>query len=77
MNRTIRLGCMYCDRGDFDGVDKFPKDWEDIHEVQSLAEAKRAIWIGWVREASQRTRSASEPGAIVPFFGQSPSIRAA
>ena len=43
MSKTIRLGCMYCDRGDFDGVDKFPEDWDDIHEVQSLEDAKREV----------------------------------
>ena len=31
----IRLGCMQCDRADFDGVGKLPQDWEDIGRVQS------------------------------------------
>ncbi len=43
MSKTIRLGCTYCDRSDFDGVDALPEDWEDIHEVRSLEEAKREV----------------------------------
>lgn len=37
----IRLGCLYCDRNDFDGIDKFPTDWSDIERVQSLEESRR------------------------------------
>lgn len=31
----IRLGCLYCDRADFDHVDCLPSDWERIESVQS------------------------------------------
>jgi|GEM_PF-778497 len=30
----LRLGCCYCDRIDFDGVDSFPADWRNIQKVQ-------------------------------------------
>ncbi len=43
MSKTIRLGCIYCDRSDFDGVDALPEDWEDIDEVRSLEEAMREV----------------------------------
>jgi len=43
MPGTIRLGCLYCDRTDFDGVDQLPTDWEDIDEVQSCEEAIREV----------------------------------
>ena len=43
MSNSIRLGCTYCDRGDFDGVDSLPEDWDDVHEVRSLEEAKREV----------------------------------
>lgn len=39
----IRLGCMYCERDDFDGVDTLPEDWEDIEEVRSYEEATREV----------------------------------
>ena len=39
----IRLGCSECDRDDFDGIDKLPSDWSDIHEVQSFQEATREV----------------------------------
>ncbi|HEY2827896.1 MAG TPA: hypothetical protein VGJ04_09875 [Pirellulales bacterium] len=35
MNGRIRLGCVACDRDDFDCVDALPTDWEEITEVQS------------------------------------------
>lgn len=43
MNGKIRLGCQHCDRGDFDGVDKLPKDWDDVSRVRSLEEALREV----------------------------------
>ncbi len=43
MTARIRLGCMYCDRNDYDGVDAFPNDWEEIEEVRSLEEATREV----------------------------------
>ena len=33
----IRLGCCYCDRDDFDGVDVMPKDWINIQPVEQQA----------------------------------------
>lgn len=32
----IRLGCLFCDRIDFDRVDCLPSDWERIESVQSF-----------------------------------------
>jgi hypothetical protein len=43
MNGKIRLGCQHCDRNDFDGVDKLPKDWDDVSRVRSLEEALREV----------------------------------
>lgn len=43
MTGKIRLGCMHCDRSDFDGVDTLPDDWEDIDEVRSYEEATREV----------------------------------
>ena len=43
MNGKIRLGCIHCDRNDFDGVDKLPKDWDDVSRVRSLEEALREV----------------------------------
>ncbi len=34
-SKRIRLGCLQCDRDDFDGVDRLPSGWEDIGRVQS------------------------------------------
>ena len=31
----IRLGCVHCDRSDFDGVIELPTDWLNVTEVQS------------------------------------------
>ena len=33
----IRLGCCYCDRADFDGVQAFPSDWRNIQPVTQQA----------------------------------------
>ena len=43
MADKIRLGCIHCDRNDFDGVDALPEDWEDIDEVLSYDEATREV----------------------------------
>jgi hypothetical protein len=43
MTGKIRLGYMHCDRNDFDGVDTFPDDWEEIDEVRSYDEAMREV----------------------------------
>ena len=51
MSGLIRLGCMHCDRDDFDGVDTLPDDWEDIEEVRSYDEATREV------AADDQTRS--------------------
>lgn len=39
ISTNIRLGCMHCDRSDFDGVNELPSDWQDISEVQSYEES--------------------------------------
>ena len=43
MPEIIRLGCLYCDRTDYDGVNELPAGWEDIHEIQSVEEAYRPV----------------------------------
>ena len=43
MSGLIRLGCMHCDRDDFDGVDVLPEDWEEIGEVRSYDESMREV----------------------------------
>lgn len=43
MPAIIRLGCMTCDRTDFDEIDKLPDDWENIEEVRSYEEATREV----------------------------------
>lgn len=43
MKANIRLGCMHCDRADFDGVNEFPRDWQDIFEVQSYDESIKPV----------------------------------
>lgn len=53
----IRLGCQYCDRDDYDGVDELPADWIDIIEVQSF-------------EESQRPRDLSSVPGMSPFDWQ-------
>ena len=35
----IRLACTECDREDYDGVDKIPPDWFDVHVVQTYEES--------------------------------------
>ena len=51
MTDEIRLACLYCDRTDYDGIDRLPDDWDDIGEVQSYAEACRPV------EFNDQTRS--------------------
>jgi hypothetical protein len=36
---------MHCDRSDYDRVDAFPKDWEEVEEVRSFEEATREVAI--------------------------------
>ena len=43
MPGRIRLGCMCCDREDFDGIDNLPDDWEEIDEVQSFEDSIREV----------------------------------
>jgi hypothetical protein len=31
----LRLGCCYCDRTDFDGVDSIPTDWKNVQEIRT------------------------------------------
>lgn len=33
--QVIRLGCLHCDRDDFDGVLMLPDDWHGIHALQA------------------------------------------
>ncbi len=51
MTGKMRLGCIHCDRNDYDGVDAFPNDWEGIDEVRSYDEATREV------AADDQTRS--------------------
>jgi hypothetical protein len=39
MPGQIRLGCISCDREDFDGIDFLPDNWDDIDKVQSYEES--------------------------------------
>ena len=32
--KTIRLGCLFCDRNDCDGIDAIPASWFSVEEVQ-------------------------------------------
>ena len=34
--KTIRLGCLFCDRNDCDGIDAIPASWFSVEEVQAL-----------------------------------------
>lgn len=43
MTKTIRLGCIRCDREDFDGVEELPDNWEDVDEVQSYEESIKEV----------------------------------
>ena len=39
----IRLACVCCDRDDFDGVWRRPKDWTSIHKHQTLKQSLAPI----------------------------------
>ena len=41
--QAIRLGCIFCDRNDYDGVDTLPDDWTEVSEVRSLQESMREV----------------------------------
>ena len=43
MSGRIRLGCVCCQRDDFDGIASLPDDWEEIDEVQSLEDSLREV----------------------------------
>ena len=43
MKSEIRLGCVHCDRDDFDGISSIPEDWSEVAELQSYEEAARPI----------------------------------
>ncbi len=32
---AIRLGCIHCNRNDFDGVHELPSDWHEIYPIQT------------------------------------------
>lgn len=57
MAGRIRLGCIYCDRADFDFVERLPEDWTDVQEVQTFEAAIEQIPLGSERG---RTRLAWE-----------------
>ena len=73
----IRLGCLYCDRADFDGVFELPNDWSDIQAVQSLEEASRQV-----EESDSDSRSVLDwethlgvcPACQVIFCGPPPKV---
>ncbi|REJ74279.1 MAG: hypothetical protein DWQ45_06000 [Planctomycetota bacterium] len=35
----IRLACIHCDTGDYDGVNEIPADWVDVDEFQSYEQS--------------------------------------
>ncbi len=39
----IRLACAGCDRDDYDGVWRLPKDWTDISKEQTLRQSKAEV----------------------------------
>ncbi len=41
----IRLACVGCDRDDFDGVWRLPKDWSGISKEQTLGQSKAEVSI--------------------------------
>ena len=43
MSGKIRLGCVCCDREDFDDIELLPTDWIDADEVRSFEEATREV----------------------------------
>lgn len=44
MGGTIRLGCLACDRTDFDGIAEMPADWTDIQDVTGSSEESVFNW---------------------------------
>lgn len=38
MGKT-RLGCLFCDRDDFDGIAEIPADWYAVDRVQSYEDS--------------------------------------
>lgn len=56
MAGKIRLACMNCDRTDFDGVKRIPKDWESVEEA--VPSEPKELWfcsnwwthLGWCPE---------------------------
>ena len=39
----IRLACVSCDRDDYDGVWRLPKNWTGIQKWQTLSESMKEI----------------------------------
>ncbi|QDT71336.1 hypothetical protein I41_04930 [Lacipirellula limnantheis] len=39
----IRLGCMFCDRSDSDGIDAVPTSWFSVEQVQDLDVSTQAM----------------------------------
>lgn len=42
----IRLGCLHCDRDDFDGVSEVPQDWTNVAPVQRWERAICPVEVG-------------------------------
>jgi hypothetical protein len=42
-SKKIRLGCIHCDREDFDGVVEMPSDWHDIFSVQTWKQSIQPV----------------------------------
>lgn len=38
---NIRLGCLFCDRDDCDGVNEIPVSWFSVEQVQDFAASMR------------------------------------
>ena len=38
---NIRLGCLFCDRDDCDGVTEIPASWFSVEHVQDVAASMR------------------------------------
>ncbi len=41
--QVIHLGCLHCDRDDFDGVLMLPDDWHGIHALQAWEQSSAPI----------------------------------
>lgn len=48
----IRLACVSCDRDDYDGVWRFPKNWTDIQKWQTLSESMKEVAEGDSRRSA-------------------------